>query len=159
AGAPCSPPTTTSSSSTTATSSSRTTSTSIPRNLNGIQVRGADGGPNNGPVRPKGGFVTPPALPPPPPPTLRGPHSLPPHVTHVYASCTTVGSRIRCSDSVGGMFRARFGPISSNPSVYRFKATFKKVTVTAPFAGPVTVTLAHDSLVVRTDMISSCRAT
>jgi Right handed beta helix region len=159
AGTPCSPTTTTSSSSTTSTSSSSTTSTSIPGNLNVTQVRVADGGVNNGLVRLKGDFVTPPAFATPPPITLRVQDSLTLDVTHVYASCTTVGARIRCSDSVGGMFRARFGPISSNPSVYRFKASFKKITVTAPFAGPVTVTLAHDSLVVRTDMINSCRAT
>ena len=60
---------------------------------------------------------------------------------------------------MGGTFRANFNPLGTNPAVYRFKASFKKITVTAPFSGPVTVTLLHDSLVVRTDMISACRQT
>ena len=122
-------------------------------------MRVADGGPSNGSIRLRGDFVTPPAFATPPPITLRVQDALTLDVTHVYATCTTVGGRIRCADSVGGTFRANFNPLGTNPAVYRFKASFKKITVTAPFSGPVTVTLLHDSLVVRTDMISACRQT
>src|SRR5262249_29361330 len=150
-GTPCSP--------TTTTSTTSTTSTTIPGNLNATQVRVADGAPSNGSLGLKGDFVPPPAFAAPPAITLRLQDALTLDVSHTYGSCTTVGGRIRCSDTVGGMFRANFSPITSNPSVYRFKASLKKITVTAPFAGPVTVTLSHDSLVIRTDMLSSCRAT
>jgi hypothetical protein len=123
------------------------------------RVRVGDGGPGNGKIRLRGDFVTPPAFATPPPITVRVQDALLLDVTHTFASCTTVGGRIRCADTVGGKFRASFVPITSNPSVYRFRVTFKKITVTAPFSGPVTVTLAHDSLVIRTDSIMSCRAT
>ena len=49
------------------------------------------------------------------------------------------------------------GADSNDGNVVSNKASFKKIMVTAPFSGPVTVTLSHDSLVIRTDMITACR--
>ena len=81
------------------------------------------------------------------------------HTWVASTQCTGTTTRIRCKDTVGGVFKATFVALASNPGVYRMKVSFSKITVNAPFLAPVTVTLTHDSVVIRTDTIMDCKQT
>jgi len=78
--------------------------------------------------------------------------------SHTFASCTNgFGGRVKCSDTVGGRFKADFKPLHATPSVFTVKVNFLHLGINAPFAAPVKVTITHNGAVVRMDTISDCR--
>jgi hypothetical protein len=165
------PPTTSSTSSTvpgttsttsTTVGSSTTTTTTLPatENLHVVRakIHGQSGSPT-GSIRLKGDFSTPPAFSFPPPFSVRVQDGGGVDRLHVFNDCVTnARGRVRCQDtSADGVFKATFKPVGQSPGVVRFKVDFLRQTLAGPFAAPVTVTLAHNSAVVRQDTISTCR--
>jgi len=63
---------------------------------------------------------------------------------------------VRCSDTVGGLFRANFSPLASSPSTIRFRVSFLRQAIDPPFSPPVTMTLVHNGGVVRSGTITQC---
>src|SRR5262249_39363026 len=102
------------------------------------QVKIADNGPN-GRIRLKADFVTPPTFTSVPPVTVRVQDGLGLDVMHEFGTCTAP-PHIRCTDTAGA-FKASFTALASNPGVFRVKVAFNKMTLNAPFMGPVTVTV------------------
>lgn len=66
--------------------------------------------------------------------------------------------RVKCT-SPDGLSKAQFRPFPKQPSVFRFRAKFKKLALNGPFAGPVTVTLTYNGAIDRVGTISDCAAT
>jgi hypothetical protein len=114
---------------------------------------------SNGDVRVNGDFNTPPAFAFPPPFTVRVQDSGTLDLSHTFTGCTSgPGGRVRCRDDVGqSQFKIYFQPLRSTPSVYQFKVRWRRLAINSPFTAPVTVTLTHDSTVIRSDTIVDCR--
>jgi hypothetical protein len=144
--------------------SSTTTTTLAGGNLNVIQARlrsQSAPGAGNGSLRAQGDFTTPPAFTFPPSFTVRVQDGLGLDRTHTFSGpCRILRSgKIICRESASdGRFSADFTPIRRNPGAVRFRVSFARQAVSGPFAAPVTVTVTHNSGVVRTDSISDCRA-
>jgi hypothetical protein len=153
-------PTTTTTIATTTTTTSSTTSTTIVAGLNVTRAavkRESRPGSANGSIKLRGDFETPPAFAFPPPLTLRVQDAGTLDQSHTYTSCAGTAGRVKCSDTAGGVFKADFRPLQTTPSVFRFKASFLRLSLVGPFTPPVTVTLTHDGAVVRTNTIVDCR--
>jgi hypothetical protein len=107
----------------------------------------------------QGDFATPPAFSVPPPFSVRVQDSGTLDRTHTFNSCvTTSNGRIRCHETAAdGTFKATFKPSRGAPGL-RFRVTFQHQAIDGPFAAPVTMILAHNTAVVRSDTISGCRS-
>jgi hypothetical protein len=114
----------------------------------------------NGRIVVKGEFVVPPFFSSPPAFTVRIEDSSTLDTAHTFQDCDTSGNvqKARCRDRVaegdfGVVLKAR-----KNSNVIRVKVVFKRLSVSAPLAAPVTVSLLHNSAVVRADAIGNCKA-
>jgi hypothetical protein len=76
-------------------------------------------------------------------------------VSHAFPTCTSVGGRVRCRD---GNFRVLFRPLSSTQAVFKYQIRFTRLGIDPPFAGPLTVTITHDTALDRVGTIGDCRA-
>ena len=143
---------------TTTTSSTTTTLPSFDLALSRVKVRAEkEPGSADGRVDVQGSFSVPPSFTSPPPFTVRVQDNAALDVSHSFASCTTTSKgKIDCREETGTEeYRAKLVPKGSG---LKFKISLRGQAVAAPFAGPVTVTLLHNSAVVRTGTISSCTA-
>lgn len=80
-------------------------------------------------------------------------------VTYTWAGfeCAVLpGSKVFCL-STDRRFKMTFRPLKATPTVYRFVGTVKRVGLTGPFSGPVTVTISQDSDIDRVDTVVDCR--
>jgi hypothetical protein len=130
-----------------------------------VQVRQQKPGRGNGSINVKGDFITGPpadvfdnanAI------TLGIADGLSLNSAHTWlpAECLLKGSgTIKCT-SPDKNFKALFIPVKAQPGVFRLRARFKNLTIDAPFAAPVTVTLTHGSgPTTRAGQVSDCQAT
>jgi hypothetical protein len=114
-------------------------------------------GANNGAIRMAGDFITPPDFVF-PPITVRVTDNLNLDETHTLTACQGTGGGLRCTETVGGVrLKARFKPIRSTPSVWRYRISINRIGIDAPFSPPLSVTLTHDSVIDRVDGIGDCR--
>jgi hypothetical protein len=149
--------TTTSTPVTTTTSTTNTTTTTLPvthdLTLTAAKIHASS---DNGSIRVQGRFTTPPNFSVPPPFGVRVQDGGSIDRLHTFASCTTTSKgRVRCTEtSADGVFKAKIGPKNG---AQRFKIGFQKQAIAGSLQGPVTMTLTHNSAVVRSDTISACR--
>jgi hypothetical protein len=151
---------------TTTTVIGTTTTTTLPSgeslHLTRAKLRGqSSAGSSNGSARLQGDFTTPPDFTFPPTFTVRVQDGATLDRTHTFSNCRTASSgRIACRDTAGAStLTASFKPFRRNPGVIRFKVSFQRQAISAPFAAPVRMTLTHNGGVMRTGVISNCRAT
>ena len=156
--------TTTLSSTTTTTNTNTTTTTSTTLPSFNLRLTRAklkqekSPGAANGKVDLKGDFVTPPNFATPPPFTVRVQDGSALDRAHSFDGCITKSNgKIDCREQTSeGEFRARF---KAKGSTLRFKVQFKRQVLSGPFSAPVTMSLLHNSAVVRQDSTGNCRAT
>jgi hypothetical protein len=110
---------------------------------------------SNGYILVRGDFLAPPAFNATDPIAVRVQDAAGLDVSHGFASCTSVGGRVRCRDS---NFRVLFKPLSSTQAVFKYQIRFTRLGIHPPFAGPLTVTITHDTALDRVGVISDCRA-
>jgi hypothetical protein len=145
---------------TTTTLETNTTTTTLPSfsmTVRRVKVRAEKKqGAANGRVDVQGEISGIPAFSTPPPFTVRVEDSDHLDVSHSFQGCTTkTNGKVSCRETEGGDWRATFTPKGGNVS---FKISMRGQAVTAPFAGPVTTTLLHNSAVVRIDTTGGCSA-
>jgi hypothetical protein len=72
--------------------------------------------------------------------------------------CATLpGNKVLCV-TLDRNFKLTFKPLKATPTVYRFVGTVKRIGLTGPFSGPVTVTISQDyDAVDRVDTVVDCR--
>jgi predicted acyl esterase len=147
---------------TTTTVATSTTSTTTPANQNLHLTRAklrpqSSPGSANGMISLQGDFATPPAFSAPPSFSVRVQDTGTLDRAHTFNSCTTSRGRIRCQETAGdGTFKAIFKP-SRGSSGLRFKIRFQRQAIDGPFVAPLTVLLAHNTAVLRSDTISACQ--
>jgi len=147
---------------TTTTVATTTTSTTIPANQNLHLTRAklrpqSSPGSANGMISLQGDFATPPAFTVPPSFSVRVRDSGTLDRAHTFNSCTTSRGRIRCQDrAADGTFKASFKP-SRGTTGLRFKIRFQQQAIDGPFVAPLTLFLAHNTAVLRSDTIGACR--
>ncbi|HEY2775497.1 MAG TPA: CocE/NonD family hydrolase [Candidatus Binatia bacterium] len=150
---------TTSTDTTTTTSNTTTTTTlaSFPLGVGKVKVKGETKvGAANGRVDVAGSFDVPPDFSTPPPFTVRVRDNAALDVSHAFSSCATAASgKINCDESdATSDYRATF--VRGGSSV-RYKVSMRGLAIAAPFAGPVTVDLLHNSAVVRSGTAADCQ--
>jgi len=102
-------------------------------------------------------FAAPPAFSVPPSFTVRVQDSGALDREHTFNSCTTSRGKIRCQETAAdGTFKASFKP-SRGTAGLRFNILFQHQAIDGPFVAPVTMLLAHNTAVLRSDTISVCR--
>ncbi len=74
------------------------------------------------------------------------------------SECVASGTRVTCK-SVDKNYQASFRQLGGNANQWKFSIKQKKLAITGPFAGPVTVTLGWGPGIQRSDTISDCKAT
>src|SRR5205085_12381589 len=112
----------------------------------------------DGRVDAKASFDVPPAFSSPPPFTLRIRDGGALDVSHTFASCTTKSSgKIDCREEAGEETRKESWRATLTPhgAGMRLKTSLRGQAVDAPFAGPATIELLHNSAVVRTRTIAT----
>lgn len=81
-------------------------------------------------------------------------------VTYVWGAseCAVLppGTKVLCI-SLDRTFKMTFRALKATPTVYRFTGTVKRVGLTGPFSGPVTVTISQDLDIDRVDTVVDCR--
>ena len=153
---------TTSTTDTTTTTTNTTTTTTLASfdlTLGRVKVRAERAeGSGDGRVDVQGEFGVPPIFSTPPPFTVRVEDSIALDVAHTFQDCTTADSgKISCRDQDGDEDdRATFTPAGES---VRFKVSLRGQAISQPLAGPVTMTLAHNSAVVRTGSNENCEET
>jgi len=150
--------TTTTTEDTTTTTTTTTTLPSFGMTVTSAKARAEkSAGSADGRADVKGEMPVPPTFSSPPPFTVRVEDALAMDVSHTFESCTTKSNgKITCRDEIGEQdYRASFKP---KGEVLRFKISLRGQAITGPFEGPATVTLVHDSAVVRSDTASDCQA-
>jgi len=143
--------------STTTTTTTSTTTTTLPvthdLTLTAAKIRT---GASSGSIRVQGRFTTPPNFSTPPPFGVRVRDGGSVDRLHTFQDCVTSSNgRVKCIEqSADGVFKAKIGPKNGAQS---FKVSFQKQSIAGTLVAPVTMTLTHDSAVVRTDTITVCR--
>lgn len=122
-----------------------------------VSLRARSGsGVDNGRMRLRGEFATPPAFSFPPSFTVRVKDALAFDRSVTFINCTTRNGRVRCSQiAADGTFKANLSPMRSRP-VTRLRVSYQRLTTDGPFAGPIEVRLNHGE-VSRTDVVTNCR--
>src|SRR6185369_1767515 len=111
----------------------------------------------DGRVDAKGSFDASPEFSAPPPFNVRIQDAAGLDVSHTFGSCrTTAKGKITCRDTVADAdYRATLTP---KDGLMLLKLSLRGQPIDAPFTGPVTVTLLHNSAVERSGSISDCTA-
>jgi predicted acyl esterase len=154
------PGTTTTSTVAATTSTTSTSSTTLPEGqglrLTRVRVRAGAG---NGSLRVLGSFDTPPGFTVPPPFSVRVRDSGGLDRVYTLEGCITSASgRVRCrQETAEGLVRAVVRPLRASSQTRALRVTALRQAIAGPFAAPLTVTLAHNDAVVRTDSIAACR--
>jgi hypothetical protein len=146
---------------TTTTTNSTTTTTLVAYTLTLSRVHAKaekSAGAANGSVDAKGEFATPPGFSSPPSFSVRVQDSETLDVSHTFETCTTKpNGKIACRESGSGEDnRATFTP---RGDMVGFHLSMRGRSISAPLAGPVSITLLHNSAIVRTDSIDQCTST
>lgn len=127
-------------------------------NLARLRLRRQIPGRGNGSIRLSGDLLMPPNIVFPPPISVRVRDSLSLVETHTFSSCVPAGTGLRCTDTMGtSRFRLQLKPLRSTPQVVRYRVSFQRIAIDAPFAPPVEVTISHDTGVDRIDTMNDCR--
>lgn len=111
----------------------------------------------NGSIKLAGDFQTPPIFSLHPPFSVRVQDAGGTDVTHTFTDCEDRGGSVKCSDVDGS--KTTFKQNRATPSLYKFSVSLPHLALADLFAAPVTVTLTHNSVVLRRDAISNCEET